>query len=609
MAAIISEKFRIFNAKQFYESLTEPTSGSDTSPERTRMYFFVGRPQRWFAYLEVYNKSATDFVAGRDKVFIGANYASATFRADVVASYPNSLLLSAIGPTAAAIPPAGSTLTGYNPITSTNTAATALTGVYRFATDDIPPVPYDNQTEKYISYADILAAKRITGEFARPVVRRYNWDVSTNSRFDMWRPDYSTQKTSAVTIPGGSSGSQNISTAKFYVVNSRYEVFKCLYNGERPASLLPGGVLPTVAYEPSTAPSSGTYANGIYKEPADANGFSNYIWKYMYTISTNDVLRFLSTDFIPIVADATVQAAAVDGAISAAVLKSIGSDLPTSQTALYTPVFGDGSGGIVKFGTNSSGQINYAFLHTAGSGYTYANVILQNGNVYSDAGLTTPVTLSSNATGAVECVLSPQGGHGKDPIIELNAKRIMTNIRLTYAEGGGDFPVENDFRRIGILQDPLLYGTSNYATVDTLSNLRAVKLTGVTGLFQQDEEITQSLGGGATAKGTVVAWVPDAGSTTSGVLKYFQSPDYHLDNGVVRPFISNAANPVTGLTSNITGTVDITFTSSALGSTFTNGLALPEIQPNSGEIVYIENRRLITRAPDQVEDIKLVIEF
>jgi hypothetical protein len=26
-------------------------------------------------------------------------------------------------------------------------------------------------------------------------------------------------------------------------------------------------------------------------------------------------------------------------------------------------------------------------------------------------------------------------------------------------------------------------------------------------------------------------------------------------------------------------------------------------------MIYIENRRLITRAPDQIEDIKLVIEF
>ena len=38
-------------------------------------------------------------------------------------------------------------------------------------------------------------------------------------------------------------------------------------------------------------------------------------------------------------------------------------------------------------------------------------------------------------------------------------------------------------------------------------------------------------------------------------------------------------------------------------------MAAPELEPNSGEIVYIENRREITRAPDQIEDIKLVIEF
>ena len=31
----------------------------------------------------------------------------------------------------------------------------------------------------------------------------------------------------------------------------------------------------------------------------------------------------------------------------------------------------------------------------------------------------------------------------------------MTNIRLTYSEGSGDFPVDNDFRRIGIIADPI----------------------------------------------------------------------------------------------------------------------------------------------------------
>ena len=90
MAAIISDKFRIFNAKQFLESLTE--GATDTSAERSRMYFFVGRPQPWKAYLEVYSKSATNFTVGNE-VYIGT-YGSTAFRATVSAVYDSALLLT-----------------------------------------------------------------------------------------------------------------------------------------------------------------------------------------------------------------------------------------------------------------------------------------------------------------------------------------------------------------------------------------------------------------------------------------------------------------------------------------------------------------------------------
>ena len=35
----------------------------------------------------------------------------------------------------------------------------------------------------------------------------------------------------------------------------------------------------------------------------------------------------------------------------------------------------------------------------------------------------------------------------------------------------------------------------------------------------------------------------------------------------------------------------------------------PEIQRNSGDIVYLENRGAVARAADQIEDIKLIIEM
>lgn len=162
MAAIISDKFRIFNAQQFLESLTE--GSTDAGSDRTRMYFFVGRPQRWDSFLEIYSKNSTPFVAGQF-VYVGTNWASATFKATIREVKENSLILHTVGPTATSTPAAGSTIKGYDG--AANTGATAITGVYRYATEDVPPVPLDTQTEKYEIYDDIIAAKRITSTYAR----------------------------------------------------------------------------------------------------------------------------------------------------------------------------------------------------------------------------------------------------------------------------------------------------------------------------------------------------------------------------------------------------------------------------------------------------------
>ena len=42
---------------------------------------------------------------------------------------------------------------------------------------------------------------------------------------------------------------------------------------------------------------------------------------------------------------------------------------------------------------------------------------------------------------------------------------------------------------------------------------------------------------------------------------------------------------------------------------FSGGYASPELDRDSGEIIYVENRRAISRASDQTEDIKVVVEF
>jgi len=604
MAAIISDKFRIFNAKQFLESLTE--GATDTSAERSRMYFFVGRPQPWKAYLEIHTKNSTAFVVGNE-VYVGT-YGSTAFRATVSAVYDNSLLLTDVFGSSGvnSAPPLGSALKGRTGgAGGSDTGATAVSGVYRYATEDVPPLPLDNQREKISLYDELIAAKRITNSFARTVIRRYNWDLVANPKYDMWKPDYSA-------TPGGggqigkatATGATSIADAKFYVMNSAYEVFKCLYNGETPANTTGQNA----TEEPLVSGANYDSATGLYTETTGAG----YIWKYMYTIPTDDVLKFLSSDFMPIVLPAnpsrtSVTGAAVAGACDVALIENAGSGLPASQT-LYTSIKGDGTGGKVKFVTNGAGTITSAEIEARGSGYTYGNVLFANGNLYSNAGLSSAVTTGASAVGAIEIVMAPEGGHGYDHETELNGKRVMTNIRLTYSEGSGDFPVDNDFRRIGIIADPYNWGTTTFATNDTLSGLKAVKITGATADYSVDEKITQTVTGG-TAYGTVVSWTLDSGSTTAGVLKYIQTNDAHTDSGVVREFESNGSNAITGEVSAASGTVDTSYGSTLLGVTFSSGLAAPEIENNSGNVIYVENRRLITRAPDQIEDIKLVIEF
>ena len=608
MAAIISDKFRIFNAKQFLESLTESPS--------TNMYFFVGRPQPWRAYLEVYSKGATNFTVGNE-VFIGT-YGN-SFRATVAEVYDSALLLTDVfGPNGVnSVPPLGSDLQETADAGANTTGAAAKTGVYRYATEDVPPLPLDNQREKIALYDEIIAAKRITDAYARTVIRRYNWDIVANPRFDMWKPDYSA-------TPGGggqvgkqtATGQDSISTAKFYVMNSSYEVFKCLYNGEDPSNA--SGV--DAQEEPTTVGANYDPATGLYTETTGGG----YIWKYMYTIPTDDVLKFLSSDFMPIVLPANpsrvgVVGQAVAGAIDVVLIEDPGTNLPANRgvaNPLYAGIKGDGTGGVVELWTDGNGSIINAVVVERGQDYTYANVLLSNGNLFdtnTNGTLTGAVATPAGAVGAIEVVMPPQGGHGSDHETELNGKRIMTNVRLTYAEGSGDFPVDNDFRRIGIIKDPYQYGTTTQLAQDTVSGLRAVKIEGAQADYIPDETIFQTVTGG-TAYGTVVSWTLDSGSTTDGVLKYIQTNDAHTDQGVVRAFESNGTNKITGVQSTALGTVTTGYNTGGpilplLGHSFTAGLSNPEIENNSGDVIYVENRRLITRAPDQIEDIKLVIEF
>ena len=134
-----------------------------------------------------------------------------------------------------------------------------------------------------------------------------------------------------------------------------------------------------------------------------------------------------------------------------------------------------------------------------------------------------------------------------------------------------------------------------------LRGVKAILLSGSPGSFTVDEKITQSSTG---AVGRVVEY-----DSTNKILYYIQTRfnNFGLDtNGNLTAF--SGTNTITGGDSGATGTPS-TSTSTVDNVSFTSGYAGSELDHDSGDVVYIENRTLLQGTSDQTENVKLVIEF
>lgn len=451
--------------------------------------------------------------------------------------------------------------------------------------DSSPPTPVDGPSDEFFSWDDMLAAKKITSSEIQRVIPRRNWVNST--KFDMYRPDYSASVTAT-------SGATNLYDSTFYFMTSDFRVYKVLDNNGGTAY---SGIEPTST---SNAPFS----------------LGGYVLQYMYSLTSTQINNFLTADFMPVATDSTVSAAATDGAIDSLIVT--GGSGYTNGT-YYAAVYGDGdnqgtsSGAIVRI-TVSSGVIQ-AFgltagtdttVHAAGSGYTFGTVNLASGYTFSDATLSSASAIGGSG-GSISVVIGPKGGHGFNAVQELGGHYVMLGTTLTGAEGD-DITTGNDFRKIGLVVDPNTYGTSSVASVTTARMTYALKLTSQSGTFDGDEKISQATTG---AIGKVVEW-----DSTNSILYYTQERfgDYGT-NGTTGSYVAfSGANAVTGATSGATGTPDTTADAAVTLSggntvTFTDGYANPELDADSGNIIYLENRKPISRSDDQIEDIKVIVEF
>ena len=475
------------------------------------------------------------------------------------------------------------------------------------AWDTNTPNPVDNFDYNSNDGDDAIFAKKVTTANIRRLVRRVNWTQGT--RYEMYRHDYS------VTNPSPVTRVSRLYDANYYVMNKNYDVYVCIENGSSGISTTGNASQDEPLFtdlEPTRAGESG----------------DGYIWKYLFTVPPSDIIKFDSTDYISVPNDwetsTTTQIQSVrengDSTINNNQIKTVYIDkqgLGYSQNIIgkEVDIIGDGTGAKVVIDTDSNGKIIKTTISSGGKGYTYGMV---------DLGPLGNSGVSVGNFAKLIPIIPPSRGHGYNLYKELGTDKVLIFAR--FDDSTKDFPTDTKFAQISIVKNPTSIGSTSVFVDNQYSSVGAIKILPPTGTPVIGEKIKQTVTGG-TAHGYIVSY-----DTDTRVIKYYSDRSLFYNGttldqtdyvgvtteakvlsfessaeSIIAPasgFSASVDQNFTGISTNPTGNKVI-----SLGVNFTNGLATPEINKGSGEIIYIDNRPLITRNSRQKEDIKIILEF
>lgn len=463
--------------------------------------------------------------------------------------------------------------------------------------------PVDNTNYTNHSSDTMLFGKKVTISNVKRLIRRIDWTQGT--RYEMYRHDYSINSPSPVTQ------SSRLYDANYYVLNTDYRVYICIDNGSSGINTAGNASQDEPTFtdlEPSKAGESG----------------DGYIWKYLFTVSPSDIIKFDSTDYICVPndwsssTDAQIQAIRDNGdsSINENQIKKVYIERQgenySSGLGQEVNIVGDGTGAKVVVDV-VSGKITNAVVSSGGKGYTYGMV---------DLG-----TLNSNVIPAKAAklipIIPPSKGHGYHLYKELGADRILIYAR--FDDSTKDFPIDTKFAQIGLMQNPTSIGSTALFTENQFSSLYALKFSSTSGTLNVGDVLSQPVTGGI-AKGYVASY-----DTETKVVKYIRDRSLFFNQtsldqtdyvGVTtssKVFNFESSSTIVSSNAGFSGSIDLNFTGITtnptgnkvinLGVVFTGGVAQPEINKTSGDIIYLDNRPLISRNSRQKEDVKIILEF
>ena len=468
-----------------------------------------------------------------------------------------------------------------------------------------PPSPIDSVAYNNHAGDVVLYGKKITSANVRRLVRRIDWVAGT--RYEMYRDDYS------ITSPAPITNASRLYDANYYVMNEDYRVYICIENGSsgsNPKGNVSQDQPKFTDLEPTRAGDSG----------------DGYIWKYLFTIPPSDIIKFDSTEYLTVPNDwqtstesqirsirESADSSVNENQIKTVYIEAAGKNYANGLGQEFD-IIGDGTGGKVRVDVEG-GEITNTVVTSGGKDYSYALVDLGS--------------INSNSTGTpahLIPVIPPSKGHGFDVYTELGTDKVLVYAR--FDDSTKDFPVDTSFAQVGIVKNPTKVGTSDVYQENTFSGLSSFKFSTITGTPKVGEKIEQIVANGT---GKAFGYVASYDIETK-VLKYFRDRSLFYNQTVFnqrdyagistngRPYdFESSSNVISGNSSNFSAAIDTAFAGITtnptgtklinLGVDFTSGMAVPEINKGSGELIYLDNRASIARNARQKEDLKIILEF
>ena len=496
---------------------------------------------------------------------------------------------------------------------SNPTGAPTLAGYGRTSdwnSSDKTPAPTDSFSYRAHSGDTMMFGKRVSSANIRRIIRRVDW--AEGNRYEIYRDDYSASNPSPLTA------ANRLYDANYYVLNSDFKVYVCIDNGSSGDNVL-GNISqdePTFTdLEPSKAGNSG----------------DGYVWKYLFTVSPSDIIKFDSTEYITVPnnwstsTDSQIRLVRENGnsdvnlnQIKHVYIENAGTGY-ANGLGQEVDILGDGTGAKARVDV-VNGKITDVTVSAGGKGYSYGIVDLGTLNSNVGAGRAKLIP-----------IIPPGLGHGSDVYSELGTDKVIIYAR--FDDSTKDFPIDTKFAQVGIVKNPTKVGTDIIYTDTTYSSLQAFKFDTVSGTPQDGEEIKQVLTVSPNVGKVATGFVASYDKETK-VLKYFRDRSLYFNktlydhtdytgistSGRIYEFESViGGNDIEGKSSSFSGAISLNFSGITtnptgnklinLGTNFNGGLSESEINKGSGEIVYLDNRPQIVRNSRQKEDIKIILEF